>query len=341
LLEATVATITSAQTGIWSDPTTWVDGVVPDMTVDDAIIANGHTVVILPSDYIVLVDGHMLTVENGAQLIVVGGLEVFYYGSLFVDGELDIVSGAYVSVYDDGNADINSGAMASVDGWFDFYYYAYLNVYGELTVESDGHLSADYDGHIYVSGGMLTVYGHMDLYEYGYMDLDSGYLGVESGGEAVIAGYLTCYYYSAIYVYGELTVDSYGYIEVVYSSEITCESSGMLSVDGYLLVADDGSCRVYGPMTLSRSAGFDAWYYGYLEVNSGVVDDFGYLYIHYDAFLYVGGEIRVYKDIYISGQMYGGGKIMMLRRDGQIRDESGSTLFRLDQAYGHGQMAIA
>jgi hypothetical protein len=336
-----MATITSAQTGWWGDPTTWVGGVVPDMSIDDAIVAGGHAVVIEPESYIVLVDGQNLTVENGGLLAVVGGLEVFYYGSLYLDGDLIIVPGGYVSLYDDGNADVNSGAAASVDGYLDLAYYSYLNVYGEITVGYEGYLSTSYDGYISVYGGMITVHGYLDLYDYGYMDLDSGTVTIESDGVAYIGGSVHCYYYSSIYIYGELTVESSGYIETVYASEITCDSSGQLTVDGYLLVADDGSCRVYGPVTFSRSAGFDAWYYGYLEVNSGVVDDFGYLAIHYDAFLYVGGEIRVYKDIYISGQMYGGGKIVMFRREGQIKDGDGNNLFKLDHAYGHGKTAIA
>jgi hypothetical protein len=336
-----MATITSAQTGWWGDPNTWVGGVVPDMSIDDAIVANGHAVLIEPESYVVLVDGRNLTVENGGVLVVVGGLEVFYYGWLGVDGDLVIISGAYVSLYDDGNADINGGAAASVDGSLDLSYYAYLNVYGKVTVGYGGYLTAYYDGNVYVSGGSVTVHGYLDMDDYCYMDLDGGTLTVESGGVANIGGYVQCYYYGSIYIYGELTVTSSGYIEAVYSSEVTCESSGQLTVDGYLLVADDGSCRVYGPVTFSRYAGFDAWYYGYLEVNSGVVDDYGYLYIHYDAFLYVGGEIRVYRDIYISGQMYGGGKIVMFRREGQIKDGDGNSLFKLDQTYGHGQMAIA
>jgi len=97
-------------------------------------------------------------------------------------------------------------------------------------------------------------------------------------------------------------------------------------------------------MTLSRSSGFDAYYWGYLSVDSGgLVDVFGYMGIHYDALLFVnyGGEMRVYKNIDISGQMYGGGKIVMLRREGQIRDGDGNSLFKLDQAYGHGQQRIA
>ncbi len=337
-----MATITSAQTGMWGDPATWVGGVVPNMSVDDAIVADGHLVVIEPDSYIVLVDGRTLTVNSGGMLGVVGGLEVFFYGSLYVGGELIAISGSYVSIYDEGNAEISSGASGSLDGSLDVAYYAYLNVYGEMTVGTSGSIYAVYDGYVNVSGGTITVHGYLELYDYAYMDLDGGTVTVESSGEAYIGGYVHCGYGGSVHVYGELTVTTYGYIEAVYSSEITCESSGVLSVDGYLLVADDGSCRVYGLVTFSRYGGFDAYYYGYLEVNSGsVVDDFGYLYIHYDAYLYVGGEIRVYKDIYISGQMYGGGKIVMFRREGQIRDGDGNSLFKLDQAYGHDQRAIA
>jgi len=54
-----------------------------------------------------------------------------------------------------------------------------------------------------------------------------------------------------------------------------------------------------------------------------------------------GGEMRVYRNIDISGQMYGGGKILMLRREGQIRDGDGNDLFKLNQAYGFGQQRIA
>lgn len=336
-----MATITSAQTGWWGDPNTWVGGVVPDMSVDDAIIAQNHGVLIEPESYIVLVDGQNLTVEDGGALVVIGGLEVFFYGSLYLDGDLIIIPGGYMSLYDDGYSDVNSGGAITLDGSLDVAYYSYLNVYGDISVGYDGYLTAYYDGYLSVYGGTITVHGYLDLGDYAYMDLDGGTVLVESNGVADIGGYVNCYYYGVIFVYGELTITSSGYIEAVYSSEVTCESSGQLTVDGYLLVADDGSCRVYGPVTFSRYAGFDAWYYGYLEVNSGVVDDFGYLYIHYDAFLFVGGEIRVYKDIYISGQMYGGGKIVMFRREGQIKDGDGNSLFKLDQAYGHGQTAIA
>jgi len=80
----------------------------------------------------------------------------------------------------------------------------------------------------------------------------------------------------------------------------------------------------------------------YIE-NGGVVDDFGYFYIRTYSTLYVqsGGEIRVYRDIYTSGRMYGGGKILMLRREGRIKDRYGNNLFKLNQAYGFWQQQIA
>ena len=37
-----MATITSAQTGIWHDTTTWVGGVIPDPWVDDVVIATEY-----------------------------------------------------------------------------------------------------------------------------------------------------------------------------------------------------------------------------------------------------------------------------------------------------------
>jgi len=69
---------------------------------------------------------------------------------------------------------------------------------------------------------------------------------------------------------------------------------------------------------------------------NGRCEVFGYLGVHQDSQLrvYSGGLINVYKDIRVSGQLTGGGKIVMLRREGRILDYNDNTVFVLDRAYG-------
>lgn len=44
--------------------------------------------------------------------------------------------------------------------------------------------------------------------------------------------------------------------------------------------------------------------------------------------------MKVYKDIGVSGRMYGGGRVIMPRREGRILDADGNPLFVLGQSYG-------
>ncbi|MFH0981143.1 MAG: hypothetical protein V2A79_06365 [Planctomycetota bacterium] len=45
------------------------------------------------------------------------------------------------------------------------------------------------------------------------------------------------------------------------------------------------------------------------------------------------GLINVYKDIRVSGRLTGGGKIVMLRREGRILDFNDNPVFVLDSAH--------
>jgi len=49
-----VALFISTQSGNWHDPTTWDAGTVPNLSVDDVIIMNGHEVVLEAGQYVSL-----------------------------------------------------------------------------------------------------------------------------------------------------------------------------------------------------------------------------------------------------------------------------------------------
>jgi len=86
---------------------------------------------------------------------------------------------------------------------------------------------------------------------------------------------------------------------------------------------------LHSPLKTSVRSSF-TWY--------GLIDVFGYLGVHQDGHLrvYSYGLINVYKDIRISGQLTGGGKIVMLRREGRIldfNDNAGPRLWVRPGAY--------
>ena len=96
---------------------------------------------------------------------------------------------------------------------------------------------------------------------------------------------------------------------------------------------------------VSRWGSLEAHYYGsiYFDYLSRS-DIFGYFSLDYDTYLYVGYDalVRVYRDLNIAGRMEsGGGKIVMMRREGRINDYYGNTLFVFDQAYGYAPRLIA
>lgn len=74
-------------------------------------------------------------------MIVVGGVDAFYYGILDVQGDLGIIAGACVYLWDDGYATINGGGTGSVEGYLDLDYYAYLDVYRWPTARESTILS--------------------------------------------------------------------------------------------------------------------------------------------------------------------------------------------------------
>jgi hypothetical protein len=372
-----MATIWSAQSGYWDDPDTWQGGVVPDLSVDDVVVASYHTVTadgssltlaggrtITIEAYGVLELGTQLTVESGASVYVQGGLYVYAY--VEVRGYLQVDSGGWLD--DAGGLAVLYGGSVGVNGYvhvasyayFDVVYGSSLYVYGSfsqdwsaystfyqgayVSVESGG--SAYFDGNVNVDDySAFRVYGNADFYYGSGVGVRyGGELGVEPGGSLTVRSSLDVLDSSRLCVRGDMAVD--GSLHVYAGSQVYVEYGGTLTINGYATIEYDSTFTVYGgKAVLSRWGGLEAHDSGsiYFDYQSRS-DLFGYFRLDYDAYLYLGWDavVRVYRAVDVSGRMEsGGGKMVMLRREGRVNDASGESLIVFDQAYGHGQTLVA
>ena len=373
-----MATITSAQSGYWDDPDTWVGGVVPDLYNDDVVVADCHSVTmysgpltlaygreITISQYGMLELWYDLMVESGASIYVQGGLAVSSY--LAVEGYVQVAGTGWLDDY--GTVAVLYGGTVTADGSvsvdpyanFDVVYGSSLYVYGSfyqdwnaysyfyqgayVEVASGG--SAYFDGYLYIEDySTLRVYGNAEFY-YG-SNVEVRYYGevyVESGGGLAIRNYLYVTDSGYVYVHGDVTLDgslyAYGYAQVY------VEYAGLLTINGYMTVEYDSMLMVYydGKVIVGRYGSLEIYYYGSVYFDYlGRGELFGTLWLDSEGYLYLGWNalVRVYRDIYVSGRMEsGGGKIVMMRREGRINDYYGNTLFVFDQAYGYAPRLIA
>jgi hypothetical protein len=374
-----VATIISAQSGYWDDPATWVGGVIPNLAVDDVVVADYHVVTgdassltlysgrfITIQSYGVLELGTQLTVESGASVYVEGGLYIYAY--LEVQGYVQVAAGGWLDGY--GTVGVLYGGTISVDGsvsaypysYFDFVYGSSLHVYGwfyqdwnaSINVDQGAYISVGSGGSAYFDGSVnvesystLRVYGNADFY-YG-SNVGVRYYGelyVESGGSLTVRNYLNVVDSGNLYVHGDATVDGglydYGY------SRVFVEYGGTLTINGYATVDYYSTLTAYydGNLVVGRNGSLEVYSYGWIYFDYQSRSDlFGYFRLYSDAYLYLGPDARVfvYRDVNISGRMEsgGGGKIVMLRREGRVNDADGDCLFVFDQAYGHGLTLVA
>jgi len=241
---------------------------------------------------------------------------------IVADGhEVVLESGQYLSLSPDLLLGIAASGTLRIQGGLDAYN-SNVVVLGTLIAEGDylaiwggSELTIDTDGTLSVSGALYLESEASAIVE--------GQLIVESGG------------YADIYYDGVLTLEvggtwqNYGYCYIEWNAQANIRDDFSVEVGGYLSIYDnsvlnieaDGAVLVLGTISVS-------W--------NGRCEVFGYLGVHQDGQLrvYAGGLINVYKDIRISGRMTGGGKIVMLRREGRILDYNDNTVFVLDRAYG-------
>lgn len=201
-----------------------------------------------------------------------------------------------------------------------------------------------YNGNLYVSNSTtLTVNGSLYVESNGSLYLN-WYANLYLYGTATIWGYLYVEYYSYLYVYSQLTVESGAGLYNSYSAYTQVESGGVLTLIGWMDVYDGATLSVVngGRIRIERDGGMSISYWAGMTVE-GVVQVFGSFTLYYDGHLnvYGDGRIQAYRSIYISGQMFGGGRIEVLRRETQINDCYGNRLIVFDRTYGYTSTLIA
>lgn len=280
-----MAVFTSIQTGSWQSATTWDQGAVPNLSVDDVVIDNGHEVTFAAGQSATLGSGRLIIIASGGTLRIQGTLsasnsEIIVLGSLIVEGN-------YLYIYGAAELTIEPGAT--------------------LTVTTNLYLASS--GAVFIEGQMTVESGALvDLFS-------SGLLTLELGGTVQVYGACYVEFSSQAAIRDDFSIESGG--------SLTLYDSGTV-----FTIEDSGAAFAYGTFYMSFSA---------------LCELFGYLGIAGTGLLYVlsAALMNVYQDISVGGKMTGGGKIVMLRRESRILDFNDNTVFVLDRAYGFSKALVA
>ncbi len=279
-----MAVFTSIQTGNWHTATTWDQGAIPNLSVDDVVVAPGHTVTFGAGQYASLAPGRLILVVAGGTLRIQGALEA-YNSEIHLFGTLTS-EGDYVYVWGSAELFVYPGATLTVTTGFYLAYSATASIQGQMTIES----------------GALA-----DLFNYPTLMLEAG---------GTIQTYGTWYieWNSQATIRDDFSIEDGGTVSLFDYPVVTIEGSGAAFVYGTFYVAWNARCELFGYLGVAST--------GLLSVSST-------------------GLINVYKDIRLGGRLTGGGKIVMLRREGRILDFNDNPVFVLDRAFGYSKALVA
>ena len=218
------------------------------------------------------------------------------------------------------------------------------------TLRIQGGIEA-YDSTVIVIGNLITEGNHLAVWG----DAD---LIIDSEATLTIASSFYLGWDATATIEGQVTIESGAWADIYDYATLTLEVGGTIQNYGYCYIEWDAQAVIRDDFSIEAGGYLDLYDYSVLTIEySGAVfvygtfstswnclcEAFGYLGVHQDGHIrvYTYGQINVYKDIRVSGRMTGGGKIVMLRREGRILDFNDNLLFVLDRAYGFGQTQIA
>ena len=218
------------------------------------------------------------------------------------------------------------------------------------TLRIQGGIDA-YESDVIVVGDLIAEGSHLAIWGGGHLEIDpTGTVTVDSGFYLESEGTTN--------VEGVLEINSSGDMTVYWDGVLTVATGGVLDFYGYGYVEDFSEFHLHGDFQINTGGTLSIAYHGTMTVEQdgvavidgtlsttyyGLIDVFGYLGVAADGYLrvYSNAQVNVYNDIRVGGRMTGGGKIVMLRREGRILDFNDNPIFVLDRAYGFGQTQIA
>lgn len=237
------AVIDSFQTGPWNVGSTWVGGVVPDMSMDTAQIQAGHKI----------------TIPNGLTVALAYSGDDFPLIGIGAGAELEVASGGVLSV-GQASSVTNSGTFT-------------LEAGGILNLSSSGQLCHGAPG----APGTSTLAGTVNIAgaascEY-RVDVQDAYCEV-SGAVNVTAGKFSAYGVDVEVVVksgGAFTLGASGNLKVRSGGLVTFESGSSLTLAGGKIdgVQGAGGGYIHAAITITGSGTID-WASGDFGMNAGL-----------------------------------------------------------------------
>jgi len=137
--------ITSSQTGAWSNSATWTGGVVPGAS-NDVIISDGHTVTLSSSQSVASITVHATDADNYGTLKITTGATLTTTASDIINGHLIMDDGTF-------NAGNSAGDYLYVDG-----IYSLFSMSGG-TLNTSRYFKVKNSGTCNISGGTMNING--------------------------------------------------------------------------------------------------------------------------------------------------------------------------------------
>lgn len=223
----------------------------------------GDSVVIPEDTVLTMRSGVRLAVNDEAELVIEGGLNLQGGSALFTKGSIDVSESGTLSVY--GNVEASADADIEINGLLDIRPGAEVKLYSDSVfgesgrVTDSGHLILERDsetvqeGELYIAnGGKLTVGGRLDV---DGLFFSSGELTVERKGGVYVSGSMNLTEGSVLTAAGAVVQEENGDItDLAFHTDLSIYSAKPLVQEDYVVLRGIDVSWVQGDIDWPRVA---------------------------------------------------------------------------------------